>query len=204
MYPRLLLARDLLTADGVILVSIDDNEQSNLKLILDDVFGEENLVGFIIWKNVTDNNPTNISVEHEYILCFSRKKEALSPTWKSQLSDIKSAIQEEEASLLRKYGCDDESIQREYTVWYTENKSQLGKLEGYKFCDSGGVYAGSRSVHNPGKRGYYYDVIHPVTGKVCTPPLMGYRFPEESMRLLIAQDKIIYGEDESKIIELKQ
>lgn len=204
MHPRLLLARDLLTADGVILVSIDDNEQSNLKLILDDVFGEENLVGSIIWKNVTDNNPTNISVEHEYILCFSRKKEALSPTWKSQLSDIKSAIQEEEASLLRKYGCDDESIQREYTVWYTENKSQLGKLEGYKFCDSGGVYAGSRSVHNPGKRGYYYDVIHPVTGKVCTPPLMGYRFPEESMRLLIAQDKIIYGEDESKIIELKQ
>ena len=68
MYPRLLLARDLLTADGVILVSIDDNEQSNLKLILDDVFGEENLVGSIIWKNVTDNNPTNISVEHEYIL----------------------------------------------------------------------------------------------------------------------------------------
>ena len=204
MYPRLLLARDLLTADGVILVSIDDNEQSNLKLILDDVFGEENLVGSIIWKNVTDNNPTNISVEHEYILCFSRKKEALSPIWKSQLSDIKSAIQEEEASLLRKYGCDDESIQHEYTVWYTENKSQLGKLEGYKFCDSGGVYAGSRSVHNPGKRGYYYDVIHPVTGKVCTPPLMGYRFPEESMRLLIAQDKIIYGEDESKIIELKQ
>lgn len=55
-----------------------------------------------------------------------------------------------------------------------------------------------------GKQGYYYDVLHPVTGKPCTPPLMGYRFPEESMRLLIAQDKIIYGEDENKIIELKQ
>lgn len=62
MYPRLLLARDLLSSDGVIFVSIDDNEQSNLKMILDDVFGEENLVGTIIWKNATDNNPTNISV----------------------------------------------------------------------------------------------------------------------------------------------
>ena len=41
---------------------------------------------------------------------------------------------------------------------------------------------------------YYYDVIHPITGKPCTPPLMGYRFPQESMRLLIAQDRIIYGE----------
>ena len=49
---------------------------------MDDVFGEENLVGTVIWKNATDNNPTNISVEHEYILCFARKKEALPPIWK--------------------------------------------------------------------------------------------------------------------------
>ena len=128
MYPRLLLARDLLTRDGVILISIDDNEQANLKMIMDDVFGEENLVGTVIWKNATDNNPTNISVEHEYILCFARKKEALPPIWKSQLSDMKSAILEVEETLLSKYGSDDESIQQEYTAWYTENKSQLGKL----------------------------------------------------------------------------
>lgn len=204
MYPRLLLARDLLTSDGVILVSIDDNEQANLKLILDDIFGEENLVGTIVWKNATDNNPTNISVEHEYIVCFARKKECLPSTWKSRFSDMKNVILEVESTLLQRYGQNKEAIQREYSVWYTENKSQLGKLEGYKFCDAGGVYAGSRSVHNPGKRGYYYDVIHPITGKPCTPPLMGYRFPEESMRLLIAQDRIIYGEDENKIIELKQ
>ena len=201
MYPRLLLARDLLTSDGVILVSIDDNEQANLKLILDDVFGEENLVGTIVWKNATDNNPTNISIEHEYIVCFARKKESLPSIWKSHLSDMKNVILEVEATLLHRYGNDKDAIQREYSTWYTENKSQLGKLEGYKFCDTGGVYAGSRSVHNPGKRGYYYDVIHPITGKPCTPPLMGYRFPQESMRLLIAQDRIIYGEDENKIIE---
>ena len=204
MYPRLLLARDLLTSDGVILVSIDDNEQANLKLILDDVFGEENLVGTIVWKNATDNNPTNISIEHEYIVCFARKKESLPSIWKSHLSDMKNVILEVEATLLHRYGNDKDAIQREYSTWYTENKSQLRKVEGYKFCDTGGVYAGSRSVHNPGKRGYYYDVIHPITGKPCTPPLMGYRFPQESMRLLIAQDRIIYGEDENKIIELKQ
>lgn len=204
MYPRLLLARDLLASDGVILVSIDDNEQANLKLLLDDVFGEENLVGTIIWKNATDNNPTNISVEHEYVVCFARKKECIPSTWKSRLSDMKDVILRVESDLLHKYGQNKEAIQREYSAWYTENKSQLGKLEGYKFCDTEGVYAGSRSVHNPGKRGYYYDVIHPITGKPCTPPLMGYRFPEESMRQLIEQDRIIYGEDENKIIELKQ
>lgn len=204
MYPRLLLARDLLKHDGVIFVSIDDNEQANLKIIMDDVFGENNLVGTIIWKNATDNNPTNITIEHEYIICFAKNKEIIPTSWKSSMSDLKDAILEVEKDILGKCGSDTEAIQREYSTWYTQHKPQLGKLEGYKFCDLGGVYAGSRSVHNPGKRGYFYDVIHPITGKPCTIPLMGYRFPEESMKLLIDQDKIIYGEDESKIIELKQ
>ena len=50
MYPRLLLARDLLTDDGVIFISIDDNECHNLKLICDDVFGEENFEGHVHWR----------------------------------------------------------------------------------------------------------------------------------------------------------
>lgn len=58
MYPRLFLARNLLRDDGVIFVSIDDNEVHNLRLLMNEVFGEENWIGTIIWKNVTDNNPT--------------------------------------------------------------------------------------------------------------------------------------------------
>lgn len=62
---------------------------------------------------------------------------------------------------------------------------------------------GSQSVHNPGKEGYRYDVIHPDTGKPCMQPLMGYRFPKETMDELLAQKRVLFGEDESKIIELK-
>lgn len=204
MYPRLMLAKDLLAPNGVIFISIDDNEQANLKLLCDDIFGEDNLVGTIVWKNVTDNNPTNITVEHEYVLCFARSKAELEPVWKSSLSELKSKMLDIEKDLIGKYGYDLERLQNEYSSWYSKNKTQLGKLEGYKFIDCGGIYAGSRSVHNPGKNGYFYDVIHPVTHKPCTPPLMGYRFPLESMNALIEQDKIIYGEDETKIIELKQ
>jgi adenine-specific DNA-methyltransferase len=76
-------------------------------------------------------------------------------------------------------------------------------LDRYKYIDFGGVYTGSQSVHNPGKEGYRYDVIHPETGKPCQQPLMGYRFPEETMQKLIEEEKILFGEDESKIIELK-
>lgn len=51
MYPRLLLARDLLSDDGVIFISIDDNEQANLKLLCDEIFGEENFVAKLVWEN---------------------------------------------------------------------------------------------------------------------------------------------------------
>jgi DNA modification methylase len=76
MYPRLLLARDLLSQDGVIFISIDDNEQANLKLLCDDIFGEENLVGSFVWKNKYGAGAkTKGFIEvHEYILCYSKGK----------------------------------------------------------------------------------------------------------------------------------
>ena len=92
MSPRLQLARQLLSKDGVIFISIDDNEQANLKLLCDYVFGEENFVGEIIWNNATDNNPTNITTEHEYILCYTKYKDTLESEWKSKLSDIKDLL----------------------------------------------------------------------------------------------------------------
>lgn len=75
MYPRLLLARDLLTDDGVIFISIDDNEQANLKLLCDDVFGEENFEGHIHWRR-RSNQPNDktklIGLVAEHILVYSK------------------------------------------------------------------------------------------------------------------------------------
>ena len=76
MYPRLLLARDLLTNDGVIFISIDDNECHNLKLLCDDVFGEENFVAELTWEkkkkgSYLANDITNIK---ESVIIYSRKK----------------------------------------------------------------------------------------------------------------------------------
>lgn len=73
MYPRLLLARDLLTDDGVIFISIDDNEQSNLKLICDDVFGEENFVAnIIVQANKRGQTYKQLAKTHEYLLFIQR------------------------------------------------------------------------------------------------------------------------------------
>ena len=74
MYPRLRVAKDLLKEDGVIFISIDDNEIDNLRLMCDEIFGEENLVEQITWKNKYGAGAQTkgfISV-HEYILCYSK------------------------------------------------------------------------------------------------------------------------------------
>lgn len=73
MYPRLILARDLLSDDGVIFISIDDNEQANLKLVCDEIFGEENFIANFIWNNkYTVSNDTDISYQHENILSYKK------------------------------------------------------------------------------------------------------------------------------------
>lgn len=76
MMPRLYLAKSLLRDDGVIFVSIDDNEVHNLRLLMNEIFGEENFVAQFIWhsrQNKDNRNITGVSIDHEYILCFSKQ-----------------------------------------------------------------------------------------------------------------------------------
>lgn len=81
MYPRLKLARNLLTDDGVIFISIDDAEQANLKKVCDEIFGEDNFVASIIWeKKFSPQNDTRwLSDNHDFVLLYARNKELWSP-----------------------------------------------------------------------------------------------------------------------------
>ena len=147
-----LLARNLLRDDGVIFVSIDDNEVHNLRELMNEVFGEENFVGNLVWRNATDNNPTNIATEHEYIICFAKNKFDLPTEWKSeshytknQLLRIGQVLAARNKSL--------EELKADYSRWFKQNRPFLGPLDRYKYIDFEGVYTGSQSVHNPGRRG---------------------------------------------------
>ena len=80
MYPRLRLAQDLLRDDGVIFISIDDNEQANLKILCDEIFGEHNFVACLIWRKIEENassggtmkKTTTFRKDHEYLLCYTK------------------------------------------------------------------------------------------------------------------------------------
>ena len=77
MYPRLKLARNLLTDDGVIFISIDDNEQANLKKLCDEVFGEDNFVAIIPWRKRTAKSdvPFGVSQDYEWILIYAKSQD---------------------------------------------------------------------------------------------------------------------------------
>ena len=203
MYPRLFLARNLLRDDGVIFVSIDDHEVHNLREMMNEIFGEENFIGTIIWKGATDNNPTQIAVEHEYVLCYAKDREKVKPVWKNTSDEAKQSILNEYSKLKIRYS-NIETIQSELRKYVKANAEALSPLTHYNRVDENGPYTGSRKVHNPKPGGYEYDVIHPITKKSCVMPANGYRFPPETMDRLIAEDRVLFGNDENQIIQIKE
>ena len=96
MYPRLLLAKDLLRDDGVIFISIDDNEQAQLKLLCDEVFGQENFVSELIWQKKTGAGAKSKGFIglHEYILCYAKN---VSENW-----DVIAPLSEKSKAMYKK------------------------------------------------------------------------------------------------------
>ena len=92
MYPRLFLARQLLQDDGIIFVSIDDHEIHNLRILMNEIFGEENILQQIVWQRHAGggNNAKYFAVDHEYILSYAKNKESLG-TLKFPLSNEQKA-----------------------------------------------------------------------------------------------------------------
>ena len=85
MLPRLKLARDLLKDDGVIFISIDDNEQANLKILCDEIFGEENFVSCFVWQKKSGGGQAKFFYEgHEYVLIYAKNKNNLQGLYKAK------------------------------------------------------------------------------------------------------------------------
>ncbi len=146
MYPRLKLARQLLTDDGVIFISIDDNEQANLKILCDEIFGEENFVACIA--NVSNpkgrSDDKYIATAHEYILIY-KKNEALFYGWKPDEKITKRYTKEDDMKIyreidLRKTGDNDKREDRPnlfYPFFYNKQTNDF-KVEANADADMAG------------------------------------------------------------------
>ena len=200
MYPRLYITKQLLKEDGVIFISIDDNEIAQLKLMMDEVFGEENFIGQIVLQTATDNNLTQINIEHEYILCYCRNL-SMQEKWFIQSVNAKK-IQNKYLELKSIFLNDVERIQIELRKWIRSNKNDLERVTHYDNVDAFGVFHDG-DIANTKFGGYEYDVIHPITKEICKVPPKGFRFPESTLKQMIENGSIMFGKDENTLIKPK-
>ncbi|WP_305768449.1 site-specific DNA-methyltransferase [Candidatus Epulonipiscium viviparus] len=201
IYPRLKLARNLLTKDGIIFISIDAREVVNLKKTCNEIFGEDNFVGEIIWQTSTDNNSGQIAMDHEYIICYARDRKKL-PAWVIK-SEKAAMIQAQYDKLKAKYKNNTAAIQASLKVWIKKNVAALKGVAHYSRVDDKGVYyPGNASNTKPG--GYTFDIIHPVTKKVCRKPDYGYRWPEATFINAKKTGDVEWGETEAVIPKIKK
>jgi adenine-specific DNA-methyltransferase len=206
MYSRLLLARDLLKDDGVIFISIDDNEQANLKLLCDDVFGEENFVANVIWQKSKKGDAKLIATTHEYILFYARSKSAIleKGVWRIKKPGVDEVL-DFYTELVAKYQSDHEAISKEMQKWYASLPKSDVRInhKHYKYSDARGLYfADNFAGPDDGRESRpRYEIIHPKTGKPCKKPSTGWRWDEDRTKKALAEEPplIHFGPDETTI-----
>ena len=201
MYPRLKVARDLLQDDGVIFVSIDDNEVENLKKLCSEIFGGGNFIGQLILKTATDNNPSQINTEHEYMVCFARNK-SQQKNWARRSEAAMRII--EQYNKLKVANNNTEVIQSKLRQWIKAHKDELPQVSHYNNVDVKGIYSSSSNSSNPHPGGYMYDVIHPVTGKPCPKPANGWRWPQNTFEKYEKSGDVEWGLDHTTQPHIKK
>lgn len=199
MYPRLRLAREMLKSTGILVASIDENERKNLQCILDEIFGESNFAGEIIWKNSSKNDQRYISIQHEYLLIYVKDKNQNTGDWKHRKSGLEE-IYNEFTHLHNQYGEDWQTIHEKIQEWYRQfpPSDPISSNSHYSWMDEHGVYFPA-DISGPNAGQYVYDVIHPITGKVVKMPTTGWRYPESEMNRRIAQNLVHFGKDETTV-----
>ena len=182
IYPRLKVARDLLSEDGVIFISIDDNEMENLKRICNEVFGEKNFVAEFIWRGGRRNAAKFISTSHEYILsfaknlgfcnsnniCWHERKKGLQEIYESANLFVQQTNGNyQEASLLLKQ-------------WYKKlpEDSESKNHSHYSWIDKNGVYFAS-DISRGGGGGPKWNIINPNTGNFVAIPTRGWAYSKK-------------------------
>jgi len=208
MYPRLKLLKEFLRDDGVIFVSIDDNEQANLKLLMDEVFGDKNFVAHIVWAAGRKNDSKLVSVSHEYILCYVLSKDFLNKsniTWRQRKKGL-SDIYKQYEKIKKLHGNNYPEMIKALKLWYKELPGSNAAKAHSHYChiDQRGVFFPD-NISWPGGGGPRYDVLHPVTQKPVTVPSRGWVTPDkEKMKQWIAEDLVYFGEDETAVPCIKR
>jgi DNA modification methylase len=195
MYNRLLLAKKLLKNDGVIFISIDDNELSNLMGLCNrpDLFNETNFIGILIHKNNSSKNQAKLlSISTEYILVYAKNKKALiNKKWRISKKGAKD-IANMFIKLSRK-GLSINEIHEQIKEMYSRPK--YSHLSRWNKVDKDGVFADADLSREGGPTDY--TIINPKTGKECIIPPRGWGKSYEELLQMQKDNLIWYGDEDT-------
>lgn len=198
MYPRLKLLKKLLADDGAIFISIDDNEQANLKLICDEIFNPQNFIAeSIVQSNSAKNNANYISVTHEYLMIYSKNINFVPKNWR--VKKFNADEFKKRCSYLIKNGLTSEEIHKELLT--LTKYPRFFEFDHYTYCDEKGPFRAS-DLTAPGSKNFY-EILHPATNKPCKFGGRGWAYSEIEMKKMIDENKILFGKDEIVMPQLK-
>lgn len=183
MHKRLIIAKKLLKDNGVIFINIDDNEFAQLKLLCDDIFGEENFISCFPWHNRTSiQNDTDISINHEYIIAYAKKRRITNRRLKSSNKDIW-------------YELNDFVIQPKET-----DSSKYSNPDN----DPRGIWKADPFDAPNVRPNLTYEIENPITGVKYLPPKgRCWRTEPEKYKQLLEDKRIIFGKNGTSKPQLK-
>lgn len=194
MYPRLKLAKNLLSDDGIIFISIDDNEVDNLKKLCNEIFGEENFLSEIIVNGTPKNDPYIVSTAHEYCLVYTKNfnfaKDAGFGIKNPLYKKIEEIYHENENNL--------KNVEFELKKFYKDNNLTKNNISNYKFADEQGVFR-LGPIDDPQNSGPKDERINPKTNTPCIIPNRGWSCSKETWDEWIKKNLIFFPENNEKI-----
>ena len=207
MYPRLKLARNLLSRDGILVTHIDEHELLNFAMLVDELFGPENNLGLVIWdKGNPKGDTTKIATQHEYIILYAKNIEYLNKNFQIKRNKPNAEKMIRKAKSLFHNSKDLALINTNYQEWLKKQTLSGGEAA-YRYIDQEGNVYRPVSMAWPNKKQapkeYFVPLIHPVTRKECPVPERGWRNPPRTMQELLKNGLIVFGENEQKQPERK-
>ncbi|EAQ6107624.1 site-specific DNA-methyltransferase, partial [Salmonella enterica subsp. diarizonae] len=200
IYPRIKLAKNLLNKEGIFIASIDDAELSNFKTVLNEIFGEENHLGTLVWDRNRKNDAKFISVGHEYMLVYAKSIQSLINK-NLVLREEKEGLEEAKEvynKLVKQYGEDWDEIKAGWLKWFNNIPLSDPKRRMMRFAKVGsrGPYRDDGNISWPGGNGPRYEVLHPITKKPVPVPSRGWVYPNE-VRFWeeYNKGKVVFGSD---------
>jgi len=196
--PRLKIGRSLLTEEGIMFVNICDGEYCRLKILMDEIFGEENEIATFIWNKSVGAPGNHVIVVHEYIICYAKNKKKSPGLYRKKPSAENMIAASKE--LLAKYCLDD--AQYRFKQWIKAKNIKASEAQ-YNLIHPKNhrvfTLSDTHAQDNPHNTRYKKPLIHPITKKECPVPKNGWKWNEETFNRLVREEMIWFGKDHSTI-----